>query len=91
MQRPGGVFFSFGKHPVDRIGLQHFQDNDGRKVIIRPSNQPKLSKAAFGFFSCFGRSERGFFPSSYERRFGDELSAITYRLDCGKCLVKYKQ
>ena len=44
MQRPGGVFFSFGKHPVDRIGLQHFQDNDGRKVIIRPSNQPKLSK-----------------------------------------------
>ena len=50
VQRPGGVFFSFGKHPVDRIGLQHFQDNDGRKVIIRPSNQPKLSKTVFVFF-----------------------------------------
>ena len=40
-------FFLFLKHPVDRIGLQHFQDNDGRKVIIRPSNQPKLSKEPF--------------------------------------------
>ena len=42
-------FFSLGKHPVDRIGLQHFQDNDGRKVIIRPSNQPKLKQRPFFF------------------------------------------
>ena len=64
-----------------------------QKQIMKSRNLPTRTKYTQddSVFSCFGRSERGFFPSSYERRFGDEQSAITYRLDCGKCLVKHKQ